>query len=461
MRTKFFARTALGMALAIGVAAGTASPVLAKDKDKPAEAPKLNPSKPYIPVYVAAKNALDAAQKRPDVMAAHQTATAARDALLNARDKASKAAAKARLDAAVAALAPLLTAEKAAVDKSTAAATSIDDKFLAGQLTLTYGNVAVDLPMQRLGIQQQVDSGKIVGPDKAKFLMVAGNISMELQQYPAARASFQAASDAGAAPSEALINLADAFIKDNQTPAGLKVLQDAITKTGATAPEGWMRYGVASAYKGKMPAEAAMFANELVAMYPTTDNWSLAIAVVRDLNSFQGHDQIALLRLMERTKSFSEERDYVDYIQALSKRGLPGEELKIIDEGLAAGKLKPTDEFVTDSRKEGLARLASDKASLPAQEKEARAPNATAATTASAGDTFLSYDQPVKAEEFYKLALGKTGVEAQRVNLQLGIAQADQGKWADAQASFAKVTDTRMPIALLWIAYAKSKAAGK
>ena len=460
IRTKFFARTALGLALAVGIAGATASPVLAKDKDKPAEAPKANPSKAYVPVFVAAKNALDAAQKKPDVIAARQTAVAARDAWQAAKGSA-RAPAKAKFDAAVAALAPLLTAEKAAVDKSTASATNADDKYLAGQLTLAYGNLAVDLLSQRLGVQQQIDSGKVAAADKPKYLMVIGNISMELAEYAAARTAFQAASDAGASPGDALINLSDAYMKDNQAAAGLKVLQDAITKTGAAAPEGWMRFGVAAAYKAKLPNDATSFANQLVNLYPSTENWSLAIAVVRDLNSYQGYDQISLLRLMERTKSFSEERDYVDYIQALSKRGLPGEELKIIDQGLAAGKLKPSDEFVIDSRKEGQTRLASDKASLPAQEKSARAPTATAAAATSAGDTFLSYDQPAKAEEFYLIALGKPGVEASRVNLQLGIAQADQGKWADAQATLAKVTDSRAPIAQLWIAYAKAKAAGK
>ncbi len=460
MRTRFFARTALGLALAVGVAAGTASPVMAKDKDKPTEAPKLNPSKAYIPVFMAAKKALDDAQKRADVTAAHQAAATARDTWLNAKG-AARTAAKTKYDASVTALAALLTTEKAAVDKSTAAATAADDKLLAGQLLLSYANLAVDMPMQRMAVQQQLDTGKIVGADKVKFLLASGNISLQLGEYAAARTAFQAASDAGAPPSDSLINLSDAYIKDNQVPAGLKVLQDAIVKTGPSAPESWMRFGVAAAFKAKLPNEAAMFSNELVAAYPSTENWALAIAVVRDMNNFQGYDQISLLRLMERTKSYSEERDFVDYIQALSKRGLPGEELKIIDQGLAAGKLKATDEFVMDSRKEGQARLASDKASLPAQEKSARAPTATAAAATSAGDTFLSYDQPAKAEEFYQLALTKPGVEAQRVNLQLGIAQSDQGKWADAQTSFAKVTDTRAPIAQLWIAFAKAKAAGK
>lgn len=463
MRAKFFARTALGLTLAMGVAAGTVSPAWAKDKPKDAakEAPKLAPSKGYIPVYQAAKTAMDAAGKRPDVIAARQVATDALNAVKAAQGKTAKAAAQAKYDAAAAVIMPLLASEKAAVDKSTATATNVDDKFLAGQLELSLGLLAMDPRVQRVGIQHQVDSGKLNVADKPKFLMAIGNLSVDLKDYPAARTAYQAASDAGAPPSEALINLADAFIKDGQTPAGLKVLQDAVVKTGPGAPEGWMKYGVASAYRGKLPNEAAMFANELVAMYPTKENWSLAVAVVRDLNGYQGHDQIALLRLMQRTGSFSEERDYVEYIQALSKRGLPGEALKIIDQGVAAGLLKANDQFVIDARKEATGRVASDKNSLPVQDREAHAAAASAATITAAADTFLSYDQPAKAEELYRLALAKPGVETARVNLQMGIAQADEGKYAEAQASFAKVNDTRAPIAQLWSSYAKAKAAGK
>ena len=461
MRTKFFARTALGLALAVGVAAGAASPAFAKDKDKPAEAPKLNPSKAFIPVYVATKNAIEAAQKRPDVMADHQAAVAAQTEVNSAQSKSAKAAAMVKFNAAVAALAPLLTVETAAVDKAAATATTPDDKVLAGELQLSLGELSMDSRIKRQGAQTKLDSGKVAAADKPKYYMVIGNLSMELKEYAAARAAFQAASDAGATPGEALISLSDAYLKDNQPAPGLKALQDAIVKAGPAALEGWIKYGVASAYRAKMPTEAAMFSNELVNMFPSKENWSLAIAVVRDLNGFQGHDQIALLRLMQRTGSFSEERDYVEYIQALSKRGLPGEALKIIDQGVAAGLLKPTDEFVTDARKEANARVTNDRASLPGQEREARGAAATAATVTAAADTFLSYDQPAKAEELYKIALTKTGVEAARVNLQMGIAQSDQGKWADAQASLAKVNDSRAPIAQLWLAYAKAKAAGK
>lgn len=464
IRAKFFTRTALGLALAVGVAAGSATPVLAKDKQPKKEAvkeAKLAPSKAFIPVYVAAKAAIEAAGKRADVIAARQAAADAQTALKSAQGKKAQADARARYDAAAAAVGPLLTAEKVAVEKTATVATNIDDKFLSGQLLLSLGTMAIDLSMQRRGIQQQLDSGKIPAVDKPKYLMVLGNLSMDLKDFVGARAAFQAASDAGAAPSEALINLADAYIKDNQTAAGLKVLQTAVVQSGAAAPEGWMRYGIATAYRGKLPNEAALFANQLVGLYPTKENWSLAIAVVRDLNGYQGHDQLDLLRLMQRTGSFSEERDYVEYVQAATKRGMPGEALKIIDAGVTSGLLKPNDQFVIDAKREAAGRVGADRASLPAQERDALGPKGTAVSITAAADTLLSYDMPAKAEELYKLALTKPGADTARVYLRLGIAQADQGKHAEAQASLAKVTDARAPIAQLWSAYAKAKVAGK
>ena len=464
IRTKFFTRTALGLALAAGVAAGSATPALAKDKpatDQKGKETKLAPSKGFIPVYLAAKNAVEAGGKRPEVVAARQTATDAQAAMRSAQGKKAQIDARARYDTAAAAVSPLLMAEKVAVEQTVAVAANLDDKYLSGQLMLALGSMALDPSMQRRGIQLQLDSGKIGAAEKPKYLMVLGNLAMDQKDYAGARASFQAASEAGAVPGDALISLADAYIRDNQTAAGLKVLQSAVVKSGAGAPEGWMRYGIATAYKAKLPIDAAMFSNELVGMYPTKENWSLAIAVVRDLNGYQGHDQLDLLRLMQRTDSYSEERDYVEYVQAATKRGMPGEALKIIEAGVAAGKLKPNDQFVIDAKKESSGRVGADRASLPAQERDARGPKGTALTITAAADTFLSYDMAAKAEELYGLALAKPGVDATRVYLRLGIAQTDQGKYAEAQASLAKVTDARAPIAQLWSAYAKAKMAGK
>ena len=61
----------------------------------------------------------------------------------------------------------------------------------------------------------------------------------------------------------------------------------------------------------------------------------------------------------------------------------------------------------------------------------------------------------------YTIALGKSGVDTNRVLTRLGIAQIDTGDFAGAQATFAKITGPRVPIAKLWSIYAAQKAAGK
>jgi Flp pilus assembly protein TadD len=56
--------------------------------------------------------------------------------------------------------------------------------------------------------------------------------------------------------------------------------------------------------------------------------------------------------------------------------------------------------------------------------------------------------------------MGKPGLDTQRLLTRIGIAQFDQGKYADAQATFAKVTGPRQPMAQLWAIYSAQKAKG-
>lgn len=214
------------------------------------------------------------------------------------------------------------------------------------------------------------------------------------------------------------------------------------------------------AYKAKLYDAAAKFGLGLVEAYPSTDNWADAIGLARTAGKFQAQETLDLMRLMERTKSFRDTSDFAEYLQAADARRSPAEVLKVLDEGLAAGKLQASDVFVSDNRTVAQARLAADKASLPALERDANAPTATVATIVAAGDAFLSYDQAAKAEGFFTKALTKPGVDADRALTRLGIAQLDQGKTAEAQATFAKVGGVRKPIAQLWSVYAGQKAKG-
>lgn len=457
VRAKFFARTALGLALALGAAGGLSTPAIAKDK-KP-EAAKVTPSKAFVPVYMASKNAIDAAGKRADVVQARAAVTAAENAYRSAQGKKARDEARGKYDASVAALGTLLAPEAATVEQAFTAATTPDDKLFAGQLALNLGNVAFDKKMQRRGLQSMVDSGKASPADTAKFNYFIGGLAYDMRDFAGARTALQAAIAGGYTEGGIDGLLADTYFNDNQPVEGLKVLDAAIAKQGGAAPEDWLRKGIVVAYKSKLPDQAVAYSTRLVQSYPTQENWSLGIAVVRDMSKFQNQESIDLLRLMQRTNSWSEARDYIEYIQAADPRRQPGEALKIVNLGVDSGKLQASDPFVTDARTIAAGRIAADKASLPGLERDARAANSTAATAMAAGDAYLSYDDAPKAEAMYVLALTKAGVDAPRVLTRLGIVQTDQGKYADAQATFAKVTGIRVPIAQMWSAYAKSKAA--
>ena len=76
----------------------------------------------------------------------------------------------------------------------------------------------------------------------------------------------------------------------------------------------------------------------------------------------------------------------------------------------------------------------------------------------STGDAYLNYGDAAKAEELYRMALTKSGVDKDRVLTRLGIAQVDQGKYAEARANFKLIGGARLPLARLWLAFVNSKS---
>ena len=130
----------------------------------------------------------------------------------------------------------------------------------------------------------------------------------------------------------------------------------------------------------------------------------------------------------------------------------------MIDEGFASGAADKTDPYLLETRKEAAGRVATDKADLPNLAADARKAGVDLKTLVVAGDTFLSYDQPAEAEEFYTKALTMTGVETPLVLTRLGIAQYDQGKYAEAIETFRKVEGARRDLANLWAIYTAQKS---
>jgi hypothetical protein len=462
IRTAMLVRPALCAAVGLAVLTGgtfVAAPAMAQKAPKP---PKLALSKPFQTAAAPLGQAIEDAKKRPDVVAATNNVNAAQATAQSAQG-AARTQARAQVDAAVAALGNTLSAEKAQLDAAFTAASTPDDRYMAGNLAVNLGGVAKDTKIQRRGLEAMLASGKVAPADAPRLQYYLGQFAFDSKDYATARTALGAAVQAGFTENDVDALLAEAYLSDNQVPQGLTMLKQAIDKRNATpnkAPAGWYRRGLGAAYKAQQVDKAAEFAMGLVGAYPTADNWAGAITVVREIGKYPAQETLDLMRLMDRTKSYAEERDYIEYIQAADARRLPGEVIRVLDAGKASGKLRANDPFIVEARTVATGRLAADRASLPTLERDGRAANASAVTATGAADAFLSYGEAAKAEVLYTMALNKPGAEKDRILTRLGIAQLDQGKHAEAQASFGKVTGARRNIAQLWALYAAQKAAG-
>lgn len=418
--TRNLSRAALAAALSLGLATGGA--LVAPQAAMAQKAPKLKLSKGFIAAAQPAQTAVNA---------------------VVAGDAASETVAKAAVDAAI------------------AAATGPDDKFTAGSLLLNLGSKAKKPDLQRQGLTIMLDSGKADPATLPQLYAAAGQLAYQAKDYANAERYLQAAIDAGNTDASLKVMLGETYISNNQAAKGMAVLKSAIegSKTsGQVAPESWYRRGLASAFRAKAVNEAAEFGSMMIKDHPTSANIGIAATIVRELANYGAQENLDLMRLMGRSNGYAETRDYIEYIQAADPRRLPGETLDVINAGIAAGKLRAADVFISDAKTQATGRLAADKASLAGYEADARKPAASETTISGAADTLLSYGKAAAAEDLYKVALAKPGVDANRTLTRLGIAQFDQGKYADAQASFAKVTGPRMPLARLWAGYAASKA---
>ncbi len=356
---------------------------------------------------------------------------------------------------------PDLATVKAGIPAVIAAIETEDDRFAAGQLIYNYGSTAKDPTTQRQGLDLMLKSGKVGAEQLGLFNFIGGQLAFNMKDYDGARTYLQAAIDAGYSSDDAGALIAESYFAQDQAAQGLDYLSKQIVAkqaAGGTVDPKWLQRGFAVAYNAGLGPQAAEFGALLVESEPSATNWGNAIGVLRIYGEYDDQGVLDLMRLAARTDSLKNERDYVDYIEAADARRLPAEVNALVEEGVAGGVLKASDVFVAEAKNISSGRLEQDKADLPDLAADARSASATAATAMAAGDAHLSWKDPATAEEMYKIALTKPGVDTARVTTRLGIAQADQGKWAEAEQTFAKVDGKRQAIARLWEIYSEQGA---
>lgn len=349
---------------------------------------------------------------------------------------------------------------KAQLPAVIAAAETADDRYMAGNLVLLVGNKLKDATLQRQGLELMLSSGKVELAQVGQFQFFVGNLAYEAQDWAAARTALQASLAAGYTAEDVQGLIIESYFKEGQSAQGLAYLKsqvEARATAGQPVPEAWLLRGLKFAYESKDGAQATEWSKLLVAHSPTQQNWVRALQVVNAVNTLDPQGQLDLLRLMALTNSLSERREYVTYIEAADPRIMANEVAKVLDAAVQKGVISTGDEYYAEVKRVVDERAPADRAEAPKMAADARTA-AAGKTALNAGDVYLSLGSFAEAEEMFKLALDKGGVDRDQALTRLGIAQVQQGKLADANTTFGQVSGARTVVAQMWQAYIESKA---
>lgn len=354
-----------------------------------------------------------------------------------------------------------MAAVKPALPGVVAAVETEDDRFAAGNLVYSVGTKSQDPALQRQGVEMMLASGKVPAANQPQYNFIAGQLAYQAKDFDKARTYVERAVELGYSENDPQAMIAETYFAQDRYADGITYLSGAIEakrQAGEPINEAWIKRGLAMAYNNKLNAQAQEYASWYARDYPSADSWGDAIGILFNTSDIAGQDSLDLLRLARRTQGLRQGNQYIEYIEQADPRKLPGEVVAVIDEGYASGMLDRGNSFVTEARADAARRVKADETELPALARDARASGANLPTIMAAGDAYLSYGRGAEAEEFYTKAAGMAGANTPLVLTRIGIAQLDQGKYADAEATFNRVEGARQAIANLWAIYATQQA---
>lgn len=358
--------------------------------------------------------------------------------------------------------APDYAALKAALPGLIAVATTPDDRSAAGRMIFNIGAKSKDQSVQLQGAELVIASGMADATSLGQFNYVASQLAYIAKDYAKARTYAEGAIKAGHTENDPELLIAETYFAQNQHAPGLKYISDAVAArraAGKPVPEEWVKRALASAYNANLKAEANEWAIVYARDYPSQSSWGDAISIAINNGDYAAPEMLDLLRLARRTSTLRTRAMYLEYADSADARKLPSEVLAVLDAGTAAKLVDAGTPSVRDMRALATARLAADKVELPALQRDAGTSSAKLVTVMAAADTLFSYGKYAEAEALYTKAAAMPGANLPLVLTRQGMAQVELGKYAEAQATLAKVQGARKPIANLWALYASQKAA--
>ncbi len=341
------------------------------------------------------------------------------------------------------------------------AAQTPDDQFAAGNLILAAGTKASDEQLQRHGLEVMVASGRVEPERLGQIHYSIAGRAFNAKDYTAARASLEAAQAAGYSAPDADIPglIAESYFAGGDNAGGIAYVTQESEKrraAGQQVPERWLLRALQSAYDDEQADQALRISNELLVSYPTERNWMNSLQILYQLKEFTPQQQLDLLRLMRETGTLSQRAEFVTYIEAADPRVMSNEVSDVLASGLAAGQFDTGDTYYTEVKSIVDQRAPQDRSNAPTMIREANS-QSDPRYASEAGDVLFSLDDFAQAEAMYQLALDKGHPDRDEMLTRIGIAQAKQGKFAEAQGNFEQVGGQRAPIAQMWSLYTQSR----
>lgn len=333
------------------------------------------------------------------------------------------------------------------------------EMLAGGQVIYNIGVKANDQALQYQGVKLMADSGNLPEETVGKIYLAAGQLGYNAKDYAAARGYLEKAQ--ALAPNDPQIPslIGETYFAEGNFAQALAGIETAIkTRKAAGLPvdDATAFRGLAIAANNGLNDQAFTWAMRVLESSPRPEYRGEAYKILSALSPFTKEEELDLLRLMYRNDGLTLKQQYMAYLQTLDARRRPAEVKAVIDKGMSAGLLTGS-ALVSDELG-----IANNRLSQVQREIDTDSANPSDANEAMAiADVYLGYGKGAKAETLYQMALDKGIANKAAALTGLGIAQADQGKYAEAKATFGQITTgNRSTLARLWIAYVDEKLGG-
>jgi hypothetical protein len=347
----------------------------------------------------------------------------------------------------------------AALAAAQAAAQTDQDRFAILRAQLSHSLNASDVPGQIAAVEAMLASSVMQPEDRPKFYQGLIGLYKANKNIDQAAATVEKLIALNPNSTDALWHLAELRVEQKKPAEAVALGEKAIKiakDAGQTVDLNWHRRVLDIAYRNKLQAQTAKLAKELFAVSTDAKDRRNALLIYQQQGNVDNEGRLDLLRLMRSAKVLDDPNYILSFADTLALRHYPAEAQAVLNEAVAAGRIKAAAPQVAELLRHSAGKIAEDKSVLPG----------LAAKAQSAGDGNLAFRVAngyfghadyAKAAELYRLAAQKGGADQELAKLRLGIALAMAGQNAEAETALKSVSGSRADLAAYWLLWLSNR----